>query len=396
MAEVGGSGGGGGAPPAGGGGTGRDADGGKGGGAACTGGGGGGTGFGVFGGRGGGAEGVSRAGGGGGTGPLLGGGGGAPEGTRLPANGGGTPNFVPLGFSSSFAGVFGGRGGGGGPGFAAFDDARALFGGAGGRLANLPASAIGGGALNTGFGGPGGGDGSRGGDGGAGLAEELRVMPGASVFVLRAGGGAGGGPRFDVVVLPVFCGLMGPLTGGALGGGGGGALDFFSLFSACNFSSLFRCSMYILMKSAFSSIWSSVMPIANSSFRSGCHDGSVVSIAELLELGALEKVLCDGDVRVMLAGGIMDCGGGPDCEELRCPKIPPSRPWPCPELLPLVGALLTPAADPKGLFFVFLCAFFSRSSSFFLKVLASFSSANENAAKQSSSSKVWKKTRSWL
>lgn len=57
------------------------------------------------------------------------------------------------------------------------------------------------------------------------------------------------------------------------------------------------------------------MPMASSSLRSGCHDGSVVSIAELLELGVLEKVLCDGDVRVMLAGGIMDCGGGAECEE---------------------------------------------------------------------------------
>lgn len=91
----------------------------------------------------------------------------------------------------------------------------------------------------------------------------------------------------------------------------------------------------------------------------------------------------------------MDCGGGADCEEERWPKMPPKRP--CPELLPLVvGALLVPAAAPNGLFLVFLCAFFSRSSSFFLNVLASFSSANESAAKQSSSSNVWKKTRSWL
>jgi hypothetical protein len=71
--------------------------------------------------------------------------------------------------------------------------------------------------------------------------------------------------------------------------------------------------MYSLMKSAFSSIWSSVIPIASNSFSSGCHDGSVVSIAEFLELGAVEKVLCDGDV--MFAGGMMDCGGGADWEE---------------------------------------------------------------------------------
>jgi hypothetical protein len=91
----------------------------------------------------------------------------------------------------------------------------------------------------------------------------------------------------------------------------------------------------------------------------------------------------------------MDCAGAAECEELRFPKRPPRRPWP--ELLPfVVGALLVPAAAPNGLFLVFLCACFSRSSSFFLNVLASFSSANDSAAKQSSSSKVWKKTRSWL
>lgn len=114
--------------------------------------------------------------------------------------GGGTPN---LGLSSSLTGVLGGRGGGGGPGLATLDEARARLGGGGGWFANLPASAIGGGALNTGLGGPGGGDGSRGGEGGAGLADELRLTPGASVLVRRAGGGAGGGPRFEAVVLPV-------------------------------------------------------------------------------------------------------------------------------------------------------------------------------------------------
>jgi hypothetical protein len=87
------------------------------------------------------------------------------------------------------------------------------------------------------------------------------------------------------------------------------------LFSAWIFSSVFLCSIYSLMKSAFSSIWSSVMPIASNSFRSGCHDGSVVSIAELRELVVLEWLLCDGDVT--LAGGMMDCGGGAECEAWR-------------------------------------------------------------------------------
>jgi hypothetical protein len=118
---------------------------------------------------------------------------------------------------------------------------------------------------------------------------------------------------------------MGPRAGAALGGGGGGALDFFSWFSALRASSVFRCSMYSLMKSAFSSIWSSVMPMASSSFSSGCHDGSVVSMAELRELVAVEWLLCEGEAT--FAGGMMDCGGGgAEADEWRWPKSPPSRP----------------------------------------------------------------------
>lgn len=121
-------------------------------------------------------------------------------------------------------------------------------------MANLPASAIGGGARNTGLGGPegGGGDACRGGDG-TGLADELRVGgAGASgrVPVLRAGGGAGGGPLLEP---PVFWGLIGAsFAGGALGGGGGGGAFVFR--SSAAFSCAFFCSMYILIKSAFSSI----------------------------------------------------------------------------------------------------------------------------------------------
>lgn len=96
--------------------------------------------------------------------------------------------------------------------------------------------------------------------------------------------------------------------------------------SSFNFSSVLRCSIYSLMKSAFSSIWSSVIPIASSSFSKGCHEGSVVSIAELLALVAFEWLLCDGDV--MLVGGMMDVGGGAGLEECRWPKIPPNRLWP--------------------------------------------------------------------
>lgn len=93
---------------------------------------------------------VSLLGGGGGTGPRLGGGGGA-EDFRSPMNGGGTLN-IPCGSSS--IGVLGGRGGGGGPGFATEpEDARARLGvyTAGPSLtAYLPASSMGGGARNLG------------------------------------------------------------------------------------------------------------------------------------------------------------------------------------------------------------------------------------------------------
>ena len=78
---------------------------------------------------------------------------------------------------------------------------------------------MGGGARNTGLCGPGGGVASRVGECGAGLCDEFRLTD-ASCRVRRAGGGAGGGPRFDVLVLPVFWGLR-----GAPGGGGGGARD---------------------------------------------------------------------------------------------------------------------------------------------------------------------------
>lgn len=210
----------------------------------------------------------------------------------------------------------------------------------------------------------------------------------ASVRVLRAGGGAGAGPRFDDD--PVFWGLRDTFAGGALGGGGGGALLFFSFSSACTFSFALRCSMYSLMKSAFSSIWSSVIPISSSSFSNGCHEGSLVSMAELRVLLTLDWLVVVGEVTL---GGMMDCGCCVGVECL-CPNMPPKRPW---LLCPFVGAPPPlPIAAPNGLFFVFLWAFFSRSSIFFLKVFASFSSAKERPARQSSSSKVWKKTRSWL
>lgn len=210
----GGNGGAGGAPfVEGAGGTGLDVDGGRGGG-------GGGAesvwnppalGFGEL--RGGGGGGIaagvieSLGGGGGGKPPAFrAGGGGGFDGSLFPSNGGGTPNFVgweggETGESSP-SGSFGGRGGGGGPGVLWLVALFLAAGVARSSCANLPASAIGGGALNLGLG----GEGARG-----GLGDGLggRCPTGAGPPAVRLeGGGAGGGPRFAVLVLlPVFCGL---------------------------------------------------------------------------------------------------------------------------------------------------------------------------------------------
>lgn len=82
--------------------------------------------------------------------------------------------------------------------------------------------------------------------------------------------------------------------------------------------------------------------------------------------------------------------GGVGADECLCPpKMPPNKLclwWP-----PLDGA-----DPPNGVAFVALLAFFSLSFIFFRNCLASFSSTKERPARHSSSSKVWKKTRSWL
>lgn len=191
---------------------------------------------------------------------------------------------MPAGSSS--IGVFGGRGGGGGPGLAReADEARVRPEGcsAGPSLtANLPASAMGGGARNLGCGLAAGGEGVlvRGGELDRGGEEAL---PGTG---LRDGGGAGGGPlRLDEAEVPVFSGLT--LEGGAAGGGGGGgALDLVSAAEAMGnawtipfaISSACFCWTYFLMKSAFCAIWSSVIPIWSNSSSIGLHVGSARSI----------------------------------------------------------------------------------------------------------------------
>lgn len=82
---------------------------------------------------------------------------------RLPSKGGGTLNLLAEGggeVASSSSGVFGGLGGGGGPGVAELVarllEGRAGVGREGSWFANLPASAIGGGARKRGLGGDGG------------------------------------------------------------------------------------------------------------------------------------------------------------------------------------------------------------------------------------------------
>ena len=125
--------------------------------------------------------------------------------------GGGTPNLGLV--SSSSRAALGGRGGGGGPGLARFDDALGREGREGAELlANLPAFASGGGALNLGRGGDGVRSGGGDGLGDGGLTDSRREP--------RVGGGAGGGPLLEGA-LPVFCGLIELRKGGALGGRGG-------------------------------------------------------------------------------------------------------------------------------------------------------------------------------
>lgn len=140
------------------------------------------------------------------------------------------------------------------------------------------------------------------------------------------------------------------------------------------------------MKSAFCAICSSVMPIWTSSSKIGLHVGSARSIPPLL-CGLLPPIPVGTELYIGCGAGICcGCGGGGfELFRLR-PNSPPSRPWLlCPP--PLTCAYCAPpAVEPKGVVFVALLAFFSRSSIFFLNCLASFSSRNESAAMHCSSS----------
>jgi hypothetical protein len=93
-------------------------------------------------------------------------------------------------------------------------------------------------------------------------------------------------------------------------------------------------------------------------------------------------------------GGMIDCTccvGTCGVDDLPC-----SRLLNRPRCFSSTGAGACPFPPWKGVFLVALLAFFSLSSIFFLNVFASFSSANDKPARQSPSSKEWKKVRSWL
>lgn len=162
----------------------------------------------------------------------------------------------------------------------------------------------------------------------------------------------------------------------------------------------FLCSMYSLIKSEFSSIWSSVIPIPSSSPKIPLHEGSTVSSDDALSRFGLTCARLTGS-----RGGIIDCGCGggtwgedddlwlwPPCNRF---PIPPNRLCDFPFARPPPPADCPPAPW-KGVARVSLLAFFSRSSIFFLNCLASFSFTNEKPARHSSSSKEWKNVLSWL
>jgi len=152
--------------------------------------------------------------------------------------------------------------------------------------------------------------------------------------------------------------------------------------------------MYILMKSALSVNWSSVIPIPSSSSNKL---GSISSSVRPLGFG----VDATAEPAWKFAGGMIDCGACVGADDLRCPNglSAPNRLCDLAEGACSCGAFALEAdfaGMENGLVLVLRSAFFSRSSIFFLNCLASLSSANDSPARQSSSSNVWKYMRSWL
>ena len=125
--------------------------------------------------------------------------------------------------------------------------------------------------------------------------------------------------------------LPGPVGGG---GGGGGACPRRSLLIPFDDPSRLPlpslacfCSIYALMNSEFSSIWSSVMPISNSSPRMPLHEGSTMSKeVPLLLLVSSSAMLLSS------RGGIMDCWVRCSCG-CGCGRLGADEDlWPCSKL----------------------------------------------------------------
>lgn len=256
-----------------------------------------------------------------------------------------------------------------------------------GTLANLPASASGGGARNLGRSGSGG---DAGGDGDRGSAADV------SAFVDLRGAGGGGGPFF----------LAEPAVGGGGGGGGGGARPPLPLVRGAGGGGgaagddvlspppfIFCCSSRkkSIINSWFSLIKSSVKPLSLRSLpKCSRHSGSKASSSANSDGGNPKLPFRSVEDECCGPGGgggrlLVRTGSGVGAEEWRW-KRPPSR---------LCFCLAWPP-PPNSVSLVARLAFFSRSSIFFLNCFASFSSTKLRPARQSSSSKVWKKTRSWL
>lgn len=215
-----------------------------------------------------------------------------------------------------------------------------------------------------------------GGGGGTGPLLEVDGVVDSETLRGAAAGGGGGGA--------LIAGPLGGADGGG-GGGGGGVLVFIPCF-AC---SCFKNSM---IKSWFSRMKSSSRPWAlRSSPKCSLHRGSKASRVANSEGGLYPFIplVLPALRRPAGAAARGESGGVAVGDECLCPpNRPPKRPW----------CLWWCAWDapPKGVLLVALLAFFSLSFIFLRNCLASFSSTKDKPAKHSSSSKVWKKTRSWL
>jgi hypothetical protein len=144
--------------------------------------------------------------------------------------------------------------------------------------------------------------------------------------------------------------------------------------------------MYDLIKPSLSLICASVIPICRNSAKTPCISGSVRSIEDGISCtGAGARTGGGGGCTGAATGGSVAGIVGVAADEL-LPRRPLKSERPD---FPLdIGTGPCPRVEPNGVAFVSLLAFFSRSCTFFKKVFASFSSANDKAAGHSSSSNV--------